>query len=187
MIQVQVSLRRAFIAAVSVAALMAAPANATAINFDIKNGAATVATGSFTYSSANPILSYGDLDTFSLTIGASNYDLSFVTDPSRSINTYFQFETASSAFLHAGVPSLFNIDTQLASMADNFGDGFIFFFQPGLQVYTYDGGGVGQNYQPWTSIEVTPATSVPEPASLALLASGLLAAGAARRKRKAKA
>jgi len=177
---------RALYYAFAVAALAIAPANATTVDFTIKNGLASVATGSFSYSSPNPVLSYSDLDAFSLTIGASTFDLNFVTDPSRSTNTYFQFDTASSSFLHAPVPAMFNIDTQLASMNNFFGDGFIFTFDPNNQYYTYGGGGVGQNHLPWTSIE---ATAVPEPASLVILGSGLLAAGVSRRraKRNAKA
>lgn len=172
--------------ALAAASLAIATANATTVNFTIKDGLASVATGSFGYSSPNPVLSYSDLDAFSLTIGTSTFDLNFVTDPSRSTNTYFQFDTASSTFLHAAVPAMFNIDTQLASMSNSFGDGFIFTFDPNDRYYTYDGGGLGKNHLPWTSIE-TAATAVPEPASLALLGSGLLAAGAARRRTKGKA
>ena len=177
------------LAGVFASILAGSSANAATVGFTMMNGATEVAQGSFSYSSANPILSYGDLDSFFLTIGTSTYDLSFVTDPSRSTNTYFQFDTIAGEFIDAPVPAMFGIDTELASVADNYGDGFIFTFGDN-QYFTYDGGPTPDKYhQPWTDLAInnTTQSTVAEPTTVALFGAGLAGLGGVRRRRKAKA
>ena len=174
-------------AGIFAAVLATSSAAAATVGFTIMNGGTEVALGSFSYSSANPILGYGDLDSFFLTIGASTYDLSFVTDPSRSTNTYFQFDTVAGEFIDAPVPAMYGLDTELASMADNYGDGFIFTFGDN-QYFTFDGGPTPDEYhQPWTDIAFNNSTqsNVPEPVTLFLLTGGIAGLGALRRRGKA--
>jgi len=169
-----------------VAALTASSASATTIDFTFENAGTDVATGSFSYTSANPVLSFADLDTFDIQIGTSHYDLNFVESFPFDENAYFQFNVGSQSFDHAPQPGLFGLDTTLVSMSGGF-DGFIFVYDPDNRYFSDNASGVF--HSPWTDVvfqqEVTVGdTPVPEPVTIAVLGAGLAGSVAMRRRKK---
>ena len=150
-------------------------AHAATIDFTISELGTTEATGSFSYTSAAPVLSYGDLTAFSLTIGSANYGLGFVQGSSNY--DYFQFDTTTNTFtpgVASGTygplgPFLFS------AFANDLTSGFDFFSAPRndfseLTQGIYD--------MPYDSVTVS-AAAVPEPSSLPMLLAGLGLVGGA--------
>src|SRR5450755_3393106 len=80
--------------------MAASPASATTVDFAFENLGSDVATGSFSYSSANPVLSFADLDTFDIQIGPSHYDLNLVNSAPFNQNAFFQFDVGAVTFNH---------------------------------------------------------------------------------------
>jgi len=165
-------------------ATAAVSAHAAIINFTIAEGATTEATGSFSYTSANPILSYGDLTAFSLTIGGATYSLPFVQASANY--DYFQFDTTAKSFVPGNANGSFGPlgPFLLSAFASDFSSGFDFFSAP-----RDDFTEVTQSIfdHPFDSVTVTTASALPEPASLASFgaALGFLGFLAFRRRREA--
>jgi hypothetical protein len=151
-------------------AVAAVSAHASIINFTIADGVTTEATGSFSYSSANPILSYGDLTAFSLTIGTATYGLPFVQASTNY--DYFQFDTTSKSFVPGNANGTFGPlgPFLLSAFASDFSSGFDFFSAP-----RNDFTEVTQSIfdHPFDSVTVTTVGALPEPASLASFGAAL--------------
>jgi hypothetical protein len=145
-----------------------------------------VASGSFSYDSSHSgLLTYDDLNTFTITLAGQTYDLGFVGSVSNY--KYFGYDTASNSFIPTSVPGTFGpFDGILAALNDDDTDGFF--------VTPLDSGGegvigkYGTNAREliWTSYSVA---QTPIPAALPLFASALAGLGFAgwRRKRAAAA
>src|SRR6266550_9154669 len=120
--------RRAASAALLTALLAAAApsANATTVNFTMMENATAVATGSFSYSSANPVLSYSDLTAFSLTIGPDNYNLAFAL--ASTDYSYFAYDTGAGAFVPGGASGCYGgpYDALLSAAGSCFSAGYYF-------------------------------------------------------------
>jgi hypothetical protein len=155
-------------------AMAAVSAQAAIINFTIADGATTEATGSFSYSSANPILSYTDLTAFSLTIGTATYGLPFVQASANY--DYFQFDTATKSFVPGNATGTFGPlgPFLLSAFASDFSSGFDFFSAP-----RDDFTEVTQSIfdHPFDSVTVTTAGALPEPTSLASFGAALVFLG----------
>ncbi|MFZ0695163.1 MAG: hypothetical protein WAN51_13645 [Alphaproteobacteria bacterium] len=85
------TLRGAALTAGLLVAAAATPARAATIDFTVNEGATVEANGSFSYSSADPVIHYGDLSAFSLIIGLATYDLAFALASTNY--SYFAFDT----------------------------------------------------------------------------------------------
>ena len=151
----------------------------SSIDFTIKNGAADVATGSFSYSSANPVITFTDLTAFDLQIGPDNYDLNYVTSAPHTDNTFFEF-VPGSGFQDG--PGIFGLDVTLEAMSNSF-DGFIFYNQGGINLWADNAqGAYGQS---WTDIVFPNGVgAVPEPITISLFGAGVAGAVAVRRRKK---
>jgi len=175
------SIRNFAVAACALTVLSATAVEASTIDFTIKNGAADVATGSFSYSSGNPVITFADLTSFNLQIGPDSYDLTYVTNSPHNDNTFFQFVPGSGFQDGLGI---FGLDVTLEAMSNSF-DGFIFYNQGGINLWADNAqGAYGQS---WTDI-VFPngvgGTPVPEPITISLFGAGIAGAAALRRRNK---
>lgn len=140
------------------------------VDFTFEDGATPVATGSFTYSSANTVLSFTDLTAFAITIGAQSYDLAFML--ANTNYRYFSYDTVSGTFIAGPGSGLYGpVEELLGTFADTFSSGFLFQPLPYPGVFTeitqaeYDA--------PYTAVRYSRGDPVPEPGSLALFASAL--------------
>jgi hypothetical protein len=166
------------ISAMAVPVAQAAP---IVVNFEVNTATPTV--GSFTFDSAldGSILSYADLDAFSITLwSGSTYDLAFVTGGPFSFNE-FAFDTTSDSFLDLSADSGI-ISAITLGLSDGFwisapGD----LCAGGRCVADYPGA-VFENF---TTLSAARVAAVPEPSTIALSLSGWAAFVYARRKRRA--
>jgi hypothetical protein len=168
-------------------AAAATSANATTVNFSMMENATAVATGSFSYSSANPVLSYSDLTAFSLTIGPANYDLTYAL--AATDYSYFAYDTGAGAFVPGGASGCYGgpYDVLLSAVNNCFTSGY--FFRPLIvgSDTAYSEFTIPIYGDPYNDVVFSVVKSaVPEPATLALFGAGLAGLGA-RRRRKAKA
>lgn len=168
-------IRSSFIAALVGGLLASSVAHAATVNFTISDLGTPEATGSFSYSSAAPVLSYGDLTDFNLTIGAANYALPFVQ--SSTNYDYFQFDTTTNTFVPGDANGTYGPlgPFLLSAFASDFSSGFDFFSSP-RDNFTEITQGVYD--MPYDTVAVTTA-AVPEPSSLPVLLMGLSLIGGA--------
>lgn len=156
----------------------------------VKNGASTVASGSFSYDDSKMgVLNYSDLLSFSLT-GINTYDLAFVNSLGASAYKYFGYNIASNSFNVASIPGSVGPNSGvLAGVNGSLNTGFFFDPLPGQPdpsgtgadgLYRFYDTGGNQSY---TSISISPA---PEPATWAMMIGGFGIVGASMRRRKAK-
>jgi hypothetical protein len=166
------------VAATSLGAAVAAPVTVT-FGFD------TIATGSFTFDSSKDgsVIGLADLSAFSLQFnGGANslYDLAFLQSGGFSVYYFMGFDSAVDAFTTLNISGF---PTTLAAIKPNFDNGF--FIRDDLKVIRdYAVGGSEQSYRALT-LSVDRGNDVPEPASYGLVALGLVAAAAARRRKAA--
>ena len=173
--------------------LLALPeiANAATLmkSITINNISAVVASGSFSYdSSKTGVISYGDLTSFVLNIGAYTFDLPFVSSLGAGSYVNFSYDTSANNFVPTAIPgSVGTYSGTLAGVNAALNDGFFFDPLPSEAdpagtgsdgIYAlYNTGGAGA---PYTSITVA---AVPEPAAWGLMVLGFGLAGAALRRR----
>lgn len=161
-------------------------ADATTVDFAFKEGAVTEAQGSFSYTSANPVLGYADLTAFSLTIGAANYDLAYAL--SATDYSYFAFDTTTDQFVPGSASGCFGgpFNALLSAVGNCFASGG-YFIKPGaddtISEFTQ-----GIYDEPYDTIVVDLQGStqgVPEPGTLSLVGAMSLLALVAFRRRSA--
>jgi hypothetical protein len=165
-------------------------AEATTVNFAFDENGTPEATGSFSYASSNPVLSYADLTAFTLTIGSTQYDLAYAL--SASDYAYFAYDTAAHQFVPGSASGCYGgpFESLLSAVGDCFANG-------GYYIRPADSAGISEFTQgiydePYNSVVYDGhvsnlgGTRVPEPASIALLAgTGLFAAASLRRRQRA--
>jgi hypothetical protein len=155
--------------------LAAASAQATTVDFTIKDGATVDATGSFSYSSANTNLSYSDLSAFSITFAAGppTFDLPFVL--SHTTCQWFDYDTVGQQFVVGSLPpaNCYGLPELMGAGDSGLGTGFIFVDQN--PPYWTDNN-LSLYHQPYDTVIVS-VEAVPEPGALALIASALLGLG----------
>jgi hypothetical protein len=164
------------------ASFLSTPAWAAYVSIEALNGAATVATGSFSYNNGlSGVLGYSDLDTFNLTIGSNSYTLADVLP----LTDYVQFaydtntnsllvNTNSCGFSGCGFDSILS--------ATNSAGTFGFFFNPPPGEFNdYE---LGFNPAPYTELNLS---AVPEPAVWLTMIVGFGLVGGTLRRRAAPA
>lgn len=163
------------------AAALATSANATTKTFEYDDSGTTVASGSFTYATGSSgVLGYADLTAFSVTVAGVTYTLADVA----GLTDYIHFAYDTSA-------NVFAIDTNSCGFAgcgyqsslsaiDSAGTfGFFFNGAPGAyQEYSSNTGGS------FTTITISDAGDVPEPATWAMMVGGFGLVGTALRTRR---
>jgi hypothetical protein len=148
-------------------------ANAVTVDVTIVNGATTIATGSFSYSSASPTIDYADLTAFTLMFDDGSgavYNLSFVQNAPQY--DYFAYQPSTNTLLttssnYAGIPDI------LSAIDDGFDYGF--FLNPTALTYT-DYAPLGGFDLPYTAIDLAVA-SAPLPATWTMMLIGLAGLG----------
>ena len=140
---------------------------------------AIVASGSFSYdSSLSGLLSYGDLQSFSVTLGGSTYGLGFVSGLSGGAYVNFGYDTTTNSFVPASIPGSYGPYSGIIAGVDaSLNTGF--FFDP--LVGQSDPAGTGAdgifgNYVNGKLTENTAAsysvTAVPELSTWAMMLAG---------------
>ena len=153
-------------------ALAAFSARAGVVNFTFEDGSTVVATGSFSYSSADPVIDVADLTAFSITIGAESYNLAFLQASSNY--QYFAYDTVAQDFVAGGGFGAYGgpYEELLGAYANNFTSGF--FFKPLPIPGAYTEITQGEYDLPYTTVLFAAGGDpVPEPATLALFLSAL--------------
>jgi hypothetical protein len=176
------SLSRIALAAGLLTGAAVASAHATTVDFAFSEGGTDVATGSFSYSTSNPVVGYADLSAFSLTVGGFTYDLAFALG-----NTNYQrlaYDQATKSFVEGtGNGSFGPLDELFGAANDTFSKGFFFALNPGSTSagnFTEDQSSTFR--APFDGVTVTvEAAAVPEPATLALVVGPLALLGWRRR------
>lgn len=157
---------------------IASAASATTVTFTYTNGAATEASGSFSFATgATGVLSYTDLTAFTITTQAVTYTLADVLPLTDYI--HFGYDTAAVAFTvdtnSCGFAGC-GFTSSLSAINSSGTFGYFFTNVPGIYREYSTGGGSS-----FTNLSLN---AVPEPASWALMLTGFGLAGAALRRRR---
>jgi hypothetical protein len=164
---------------------LAAPASAavTTVDYDfVTADGGSAGNGSFSFDSAlTGLLTYEDLDSFSITIGGGSYDLAYVLSGNFSVYRYFGFNATTELFETADLGGFPQI---LSAIKDDFSSGFF---------VRDDSIKLARNYNPesgelpFVRVAINSSTGgvVPEPATWAMMIAGFGLVGAVSRRRRA--
>ena len=170
-------MKKLILAAIAVASVSSAPAQAADFIFCYEAAGSCVATGSFSFSDGKSgELGFDDLSSFSVSLFGQSYNLADALGLTNY--QYFAYDTASNAFLTRtlnGTQGTFS--SSLSALNDAADEGFFFNGAPGS--YTeYSTSQQGT----FDSISISAVSAaVPEPATWALLMIGFAAMGSAVR------
>jgi len=154
--------------------LVSSLAHATTIDFTISEGAATEATGSFSYTTPSANLSYGDLTAFSLSIlPSASYDLSFGQGSTNY--DYFDFDAFTNAFVPGDATGTYGTlgPFLLSAISSDLSSGFDFFSAPRDDFSEFTQNIYDMPYDSVTVTSTDSVSSVPEPSSLPTFLMGL--------------
>jgi hypothetical protein len=174
----------AFTAAALTAVAAPAAAAVTTVDYDfVTAGGGSAGGGSFSFdSSLTGLLTYNDLDSFSITIGAGSYDLAYVLSGGFGSYYYFGFNATTELFESASIDGFEQI---LSAIKSDFSSGFFVRNDPAFTL--------ARNYNPesgelpFVRVAINSSTggAVPEPATWAMMIAGFGLVGAVSRRRRA--
>ncbi len=161
----------------------AAPASASTVlvSFDFLSGATSVASGHFTYDSADSgVIGWGDVLSYDISFpGENSYDLAFVNSGNDSVYRYFGFDTGSHTFVTAVVGGFPEI---MSDIKNPFDAGFFTRDDAAFQVVRdYGPGGTQESFD---TLKISVSGGVPEPATWALMLIGVGLCGVSIRKQR---